>query len=516
MASELFIDCTAEEVRIALLENKRLVELNTEKSGREFQVGDIYLGRIRKLIPSLNAAFVDIGYSRDAFLHYLDLGPQFRSLDAFVKQSLSGRQTKQNLENFSLLPDINKHGKITEIFSTGQSVLVQIAKEPIANKGPRLTSLISLAGRYLVMIPFHDKVSLSQKIKIQQERDRLKNLTESIRPKNFGFIIRTVAENKTASELVPDLNDLVKKWEQCYLSLVGATPPVKILGEENRTTVILRDLVNAEFSNIYINDRLLCDETRQYLRTIAPEKEKIVKLFQNKSRIFDHFGIDRQIKSLFGKYITMESGAYLIIEHTEAMHVIDVNSGTRTASNPDPEANAYATNIEAAKEIARQLRLRDMGGIIVVDFIDMRSDEYRRKVYETLINEMKTDRAQHKILPPSRFNLIEITRERVRPVINIQTTEKCPACDGTGEIRSSVLILDQIENNIRYILREQNEPSITLEVHPFMHAYLTKGLFSIRIKWILKYKKKIKILPDSSLHLVEFRFRNHIGNEIKI
>lgn len=516
MVSELFIHSQEVEVQIALLENKRLVELNTEQQGKEFQVGDIYLGKIKKMMPSLNAIFVDIGYERDAFLHYLDLGPQFSSLNGFVRNTLNQKQQTSLLDNFKMLPDINKHGKVTDLFSAGQSIVVQIAKEPISTKGPRLTSMLSIAGRYLVLVPFSDRISVSQKIRIQEERDRLKYLIESIRPKNFGFIIRTAAETKNASDLLPDMNDLISKWEQCYQSLKSTVPPRKILGEVKRTTAILRDLLNSNFSSIYINDRLICDETKQYLRNIAPDKEKIVKHYQGRIPMFEHFGIDRQIKSLFGKYITLESGAYLIIEHTEAMHVIDVNSGTRTRQNGDPESSAFEVNKEAAKEIARQLRLRDLGGIIVIDFIDMRSDENRKKLYECLKDEMKTDGAQHKILPLSRFNVIEITRERVRPAINIETTEKCPACDGTGEIQSPVLFIDQIENNIRYILRDQNEPAISVSVHPFIYAYLTKGLFSFRLKWMLKYRKWITVQPISSLHFFEIKILNKKGEEIRI
>jgi ribonuclease G len=516
--NELIIDVTPSEVVIALLNDKRLVELNREKSNNNFSVGDIYLGRVKKVMPGLNAAFVDVGYEKDAFLHYLDLGPQAASLNKYTKLVQTGKQTTSNLMYYKFEPDIQKDGKIGNILNANQQILIQIAKEPISTKGPRITTEISLAGRYLVLIPFADKISVSQKIKTTEEKTRLKRLIQSIKPKNFGVIIRTVAEGKSVADLDADLNDLVKKWETVYQNLKTAQPPFKVLGEIDRTSAILRDLLNASFNSIYINDAALFEEIRTYLQTIAPDKEKILKLYKGPAPIFDHFGVDRQIKGLFGKTVTMRSGGYLIVEHTEALHVIDVNSGNRAKSDNNQETNALEVNLEAATEVARQLRLRDMGGIIVVDFIDLHSAENRKLLFDKIKDEMSKDRAKHNILPPSKFGLIQITRQRVRPEMNIVTVEKCPTCGGSGEIQASILLMDQIENNLRYLLKEQNQKDITLCVHPYLEAYITKGWWfnSLKAQWGKKYGKAFKVRAVSSYNFMEYRFLTKTEDEIKI
>lgn len=517
MSNDLVIDSSPSEVRIALLEEKKLVELNSEKKDRSFAVGDIYLGKVKKLMPSLNAAFVDIGYEKDAFLHYLDLGPQFQSLLKFVKDTQSGRQTNATLNNFELEKDIIKTGKITQVMSSGLWLPVQIAKEPISTKGPRITTEISIAGRYFVVSPYYNHVSVSSKIKSPEERNRLKRLALSIKPKNFGIIVRTVAEGKKVAELDKDIQDVLMRWNLFYDTLKVAQPGQKVLGEIDRTSSILRDMLNPNFNHIHVNDNLLYDEIKSYLRSIAPEQEEIVKLFKNKQPIFEHFGIDKQIKSDFGKTVAMQNSAYLVIEHTEAMHVIDVNSGGRNRGDSDSqEKNAFETNCMAAKEIARQLRLRDMGGIIVVDFIDMINLEHKRQLHEVLKEEMKKDPARHTVLPPSKFGLIQMTRERVRPEMKISTTEKCPSCNGTGEIKASILLIDEIENNVRYFAHEQNEKKIILHVHPYIEAYLKKGFISIKWKWYLKHKIKVSIEAVSSFAVTQFAFYNTKGEEIKI
>ncbi|HEX8517483.1 MAG TPA: Rne/Rng family ribonuclease [Bacteroidia bacterium] len=516
--NELIIDVTPSEVVIALLNDKRLVELNREKSNNNFSVGDIYLGRVKKVMPGLNAAFVDVGYEKDAFLHYLDLGPQAASLNKYTKLVQTGKQTTSNLMYYKFEPDIQKDGKIGNILNANQQILIQIAKEPISTKGPRITTEISLAGRYLVLIPFAEKISVSQKIKTTEEKTRLKRLIQSIKPKNFGVIIRTVAEGKSVADLDADLNDLVKKWETVYQNLKTAQPPFKVLGEIDRTSAILRDLLNASFNSIHINDAALFEEIRTYLQTIAPDKEKILKLYKGPAPIFDHFGVDRQIKGLFGKTVTMRSGGYLIVEHTEALHVIDVNSGNRAKSDNNQETNALEVNLEAATEVARQLRLRDMGGIIVVDFIDLHSADNRKLLFDKIKDEMSKDRAKHNILPPSKFGLIQITRQRVRPEMNIVTVEKCPTCGGSGEIQASILLMDQIENNLRYILKEQNEKDVTLCVHPYLEAYINKGWWfnSLKAQWGKKYGKSFKVKPVNSYNFMEYRFLNKNEDEIKI
>lgn len=520
MNSELIIDATASEVTIALVEDKRLVELNKEKKEHNFSVGDVYLGRVKKLMPSLNAAFVDIGYEKDAFLHYLDLGPQIHSLLKYMKSTTGGNQQEALLNGFETEPDINKAGKINQILQTGLNIMVQIAKEPISTKGPRITSEISMAGRYVVLVPFAEIVSVSQKIKSSAERQRLKRLATSIKPRNFGIIVRTVAEGKKVAELDKDVQDLIARWTSLHEQLKTAPPATKLLGEMDRTNTILRDLLNANFNSIHLNDARLAEEVKAYIRSIAPEQVDIVKLFKGKEPIFEFFGIDKQIKTLFGKTVNMAGGSYLIVEHTEAMHVIDVNSGGRNKGAQDSqETNALQVNLMAAKEIARQLRLRDMGGIIVIDFIDLKNTLHRKQLFDSLRDEMKLDRARHTILPPSKFGLVQLTRERVRPVTDIKTVEKCPACDGTGEIKASSLLIDDIENNIRYLCEEQNEPSLVLQTHPYVAAYLVKGKWtmnSFQWQWKKKFKRWIDVEPVSSFHMMEYHFLNKQGEEIKL
>jgi ribonuclease G len=516
---DLVINSTPNEVVIALLNEKRLVELHREKNNSKFSVGDIYFGKVKKVMTGLNAAFVDVGYEKDAFLHYLDLGPQASSLYKFVEQTRSGKQNVSNLMYFKNLPDIKKDGKINDIVKSGQQILVQVAKEPISAKGPRITSEISLAGRYLVLIPFADKISVSSKIKNFEEKNRLKQLMQTIKPKNFGVIVRTVAESKSVADLENDLNDLVARWELCHKTLKTATPPHRVLGEVDRTNAILRDFLNASFNNIHVNDKKLFEELKSYIHTIAPEKESIAKFYDSKTPIFDHFGIEKQIKSLFGKTVHLKSGAYLVVEHTEALHVIDVNSGNRAKSTNTQEQNAFEVNLEAAIEVARQLKLRDMGGIIVVDFIDMHNQDNRKLLFDKLKEEMKTDRAKHNILPPSKFGLIQITRQRLRPEVNVEVLETCPSCNGTGKIQPSLLFVDQIENALRFIVQEQNEKQLTLHVHPYIEAFITKGsLFkkSLQKKWQSAYGQKFKIQPMASLGFMEYKFLNKDGDEIVI
>ncbi len=516
MNRELIIDSRASEVDIALLEDKLLVELHKEKTNNNYAVGDIYLGKVKKIMPGLNAAFVDVGYEKDAFLHYLDLGPQIKSLNKYVKLALGGKPESVTMENFRLETDIEKTGKITQVLATGAQIVVQIAKEPISTKGPRISSEISFAGRYLVLVPFSSRISVSQKIRSSEERNRLKRLIQSIKPNNYGVIIRTVAENKKVAELDADLRNLIEKWEKTTTKLFNAKAPVKIMSELDRTSTILRDLLNESFNSVHVNDASLYDEIRNFIQIIAPQKVDIVKLYKGKSSIYEQFGIDKQIKGLFGKTVTIRSGVYLIIEHTEAMHVIDVNSGHRVNKENSQEENALEVNLEAAAEIARQLRLRDMGGIIVIDFIDMHDSKHRRELYQKLKDEMARDHAKHTILPPSKFGLVQVTRQRVRPEMNVEILEQCPVCEGTGKIKPSIIFMDEIENNLKYLLQDQNEKNVTLAVHPFIHAYFTKGLISTHIKWMMKYNKIFKVMAVQNFHVLEYKFFNQNNDQLSI
>lgn len=516
MNKELIISIDSSEINLALLEDKSLVELHKEKTSNKFSVGDIYLGKVKKLMPGLNAAFVNVGHEKDAFLHYLDLGPQVKSLMKFAKMTSSGTQFTISSPLFELEPDIEKTGKIVDVLNINQQVVIQIVKEPIAAKGPRISSEISFAGRFLVLVPFSDRISVSQKIKSAEERNRLKRQVKSVLPKNFGVIIRTAAEGKSVTDIDNDLKGLLAKWDSLASRLPTSKAPAKIVSEIDRTSALLRDLLNDTFNNIYVDNASYYEEIRSYIQTIAPDQVGIVKHYKGNLNIFENFGIDKQIKNSFGKIVSIKSGVYLIIEHTEAMHVIDINSGHRMNKDKNQEGNSLETNLEAAAEVARQLRLRDLGGIIVVDFIDMTDPHHRKLLFQKLREEMEKDHAKHTILPPSKFGLVQITRQRVRPEMNIQIQEKCPVCNGSGEIKPSIIFVDEIENNIRYLLQEQNENYLKISLHPFIYAYLTQGLFSIQLKWYLKYKKWIRLKPNNSHHFLEYHFFNKLNDEIKL
>jgi len=515
MNKELIIHAEPPRVEIAILEDKELVELHNEVDEKDFKVGDFYVGKVRKINISLNGAFVDVGHLRDAFLHYTDLGPQIRTLKKFIQDIRNGK--KVSVETYTLEPDTDKHGKITDIFDVNQEVLVQIVKEPWLNKGPTITTELSLPGRYVVLIPFSNKISVSQKILSPAERNRLKKIAASIQPPNFGVIIRTVAENKSLDEIKTDLDEVVKKWRELVEKIRHLKAPSKILGEIDRSLAIVRDLVNSSFSGIYIDDPAYFKKIYDYLSNTSPDLLNILKLYSGKQPIFQYFGVDKQIKTLLGKKVYIKSGAYLIIERTEALHVIDVNSGYKSDQKKNIEDIAIETNLEAAKEIARQLRLRDLGGIIVVDFIDMRKPENKKLLYQTLKQEMQKDRAIHTVLPPTKFGLVQITRQRMRPSTEIEVNEKCPVCDGTGVITNQIAFTDILENKIQFLRFEQNEKIIRLKVSPMLYAFLLRKFpFSLLVKWMIKYLIFIKIKQDPTYHLLEYHFFDKNNNEIII
>ncbi|MEO5561891.1 MAG: Rne/Rng family ribonuclease [Chitinophagaceae bacterium] len=516
MNKELIINAAPQGVEIALLEDRKLVELHSEKSDARFAVGDLYLGKVKKLIPGLNAAFVDVGFEKDAFLHYTDLSPYARSLLKFTAFTMGDKsETGMDFGKFENEPEIIKTGKINEVLGGKPNILVQILKEPIAAKGPRLSCEISLPGRFIVITPFNNIVAVSRKIHSAEERKRLQKIVEAIKPKNFGVIVRTAAEGKNTAELHEDLSVLVEMWKTIQKNLKGAAAPAKILSEQTKTNSILRDLLNADFNKIVVNDRNIFTDTRNYIQRIAPEKVDIISFYQNGSTIFDSFGITKQVKSSFGKTVNLNSGAYLIIEHTEALHVIDVNSGYKSVSN-NQEQNAMETNLEAAEEIARQLRLRDLGGIIVADFIDMKLPENKRKLMEKMEEFMSPDRAKHAVLPISKFGLMQITRQRMKPEVNINTQEVCPSCKGTGKISSTLLLEDEIEKNMSYLITHQHK-NLKLVVNPIMYAYLTKGFFwsSKMAQLNKKFKQKTRVEAATNYHLTEYKFFDQHDEEIK-
>ena len=449
MTSEVIIDVQPKEISIALLEDKNLVEYQNEKREEaSYSVGNIYLGKVRKLMPGLNACFVEVGSERDAFLHYLDLGTQFSSYEKYLKQVQSDKKKLYPISKATRLPD---------------------------KKG--------------------------------EERTRLKQLVQSIRPKNFGVIVRTSAEGKRVAELDAELKVLVRRWEDAITKVQKATTtPVLCFEETGRAVAMLRDLFDPTYDGIHVNDETIYQQVRDYVSLIAPDKVDIVKLYNGTVPIFDNFNVTKQIKSSFGKTVNYKRGAYLIIQHTEAMHVVDVNSGNRTRAENGQEQNALEVNLGAADELARQLRLRDMGGIIVVDFIDMNLAEDRQLLYERMCKNMEKDRARHNILPLSKFGLMQITRQRVRPAMDVNVEETCPTCFGKGKIRSSILFTDQLESKIDRLVNKIGIRKFYLHVHPYVAAYINQGLVSLKLKWQMKYGMGVRIVPSQKLAFLQYEF----------
>lgn len=517
MTSEVIVDVTKQDISIALLEDKRLVEFQREGRSEHFSVGNIYLAKVRKLMPGLNACFVNVGYERDAFLHYLDLGTRYKTQEKFLQMLGDGRRNI-SLDKVAKQPEIEKEGTIQSTLKVGQEILVQIVKESISTKGPRLTSELSFAGRFLVLIPFSDKVSVSSKIKSGAERARLKQLIQSIKPKGFGVIIRTVAEGMRVAELDNEMQMLLTRWNNTVAKIKQSRSEAMILPqlvyeETSRTVALLRDLFNPSYENIYVNDQSVFDEVRNYVSLIAPECKDIVKFYKGSVPIFDNFSVTKQIKTSLGRTVTYKHGAYLIIEQTEALHVVDVNSGNRSKSPEGQEVNALDVNLGAADELARQLRLRDMGGIIVVDFIDMAMPENRQKLYERMVENMRKDRAKHSILPLSKFGLMQITRQRVRPVMDVNVEETCPTCGGTGKIMPSILFTDSLETKIDFLVNKLGIKRFRLYVHPFVAAYINQGIFSVKRRWQMKYGFGVKVLPNQKLAYLQYTFHNMKGEE---
>jgi len=515
--SEIIVDVRPKEVSIALMEDKALVEFHKETRDESFDVGDIYFGKVKKILPGLNAAFIDVGCKKEGFLHYQDLGSNFNTQQKYLKRLLAGDKKNPSFAKLQILPELPKDGKITDVLTAGEEILVQIVKQPISTKGPRLTAELSFAGRYLVLMPFYDKVSVSNKIKSSEERARLRQLILSVKSRNYGVIVRTSSEGKRVAELDHELKMLQKRFDDNFAKLTKAKNPSLFYEETSRMVALLRDLLNPTFEHIFINDLEVYNNVQDYIALISPEQKEIVKLYTGELPIFDYFAVTKQIKSSMARTVTIKNGAYLIIEHTEAMHVIDVNSGNRSNKNGnEPEENSFNVNIAAADELARQLRLRDMGGIIVVDFIDMTESTHRQKLFDHITAAMSKDRARHNILPLSKFGIMQITRQRVRPMLDLDTSEKCPTCLGAGKAKPSLLFTDTLEEKIDMLTNELNMKRFNLHVHPYVYAYLSKGLYSLQLKWKLKYSNRMKIIPDQRLGMLEYKFYDSENNEFDV
>lgn len=514
MGNELIIDAGKTLSRIAFLQDERLEQLHYEDYSDGLGVGDIYLARVVSVKESLNGAFLDIGYRQNAFLHYSDLGPNINVLKKIV-QHICNRKQLLNVWDLDLNLSGEGGNSISERLKPNELVMVQILKEPIYNKGPRLTCNISIVGNLLILIPLSNQINISKKITQNSERKRLDDIMAVLKPKNMGVIVRTLSKNKNSADIEKDLRYIRQKWDKALKNLKHIQKPGKLMGEDARLNSLIRDLLGQGLDRITVSSKEIYQQLQDEFQDVMPNYKKVSRLYKGRIPVFEFYGIEKKIKALFGKRVLLPSGGSIVIEHTEAMHVIDVNSGHTPQASNDQETTAVLVNQEAVQEITRQLKLRDMGGIICVDFIDMRSRGNREKI-EVLMNQaLKNDHAITTVLRISRFGIMQLTRQRTRPQLNIKTKEQCPTCNGTGSITASIIVSDQIEYNLDYLLTKQNEKYLLLKVHPYLQAYFTKGIFSIQNKWVFKYKKWIPVLKDSSLALNEFRFYDRSHNIIK-
>ncbi|MCK9426411.1 MAG: Rne/Rng family ribonuclease [Ignavibacteriaceae bacterium] len=509
MVKEIIINSSASETRVSITEDGNLVDFFVDYPENRRMVGDIYLGKVARVLPGIRAAFINIGMKHDAFLHFSDIGlrtKDFQTLagdDSDVEVEDEGddkpnspqQQPAQDSRLINGIPKLKK----------GQDVIIQITKEPVSNKGVRVTTSVSIPGRFCVLLPFDNKVGISKKISDYKERRRLRNLARGILPPNYGLIIRTVAKNQSEEALVEDLNLLKKTWAKIEEAIKTEQPPALVYQDLNTTSSVIRDLFTPDVSKVVIDSKKLHKQIKDYVELVHPELAEKVEYYKSKQSVFEAYKIEEQIKTLFGRKVPMKSGGYLIIDHTEAMVVVDVNSG-RYAANKEQELNSLKTDLEAAREIARQLRLRDIGGLIVIDFIDLEDDKNRRKVYDELKKEFRRDRAKVSLLPMSDFGLIEITRQRIRQNIMQMTYEQCPYCAGTGLLTKKSHVLHDIEEWIGKHKTNSSERSLILKCHPSIADKLNEGFFSMLLKLQLKNFIRIKIVEENTLSMHQYRF----------
>jgi ribonuclease G len=516
VSNELYIEVTPQDERIAFLQDKKLTEFYQEKKGKNIVVGDIFVGTVRKILPGNNAAFLDICLEKDAFVHYSDLGPNIRSFSKFSRIGLQGSLSGTGLEKFQYEPETIKTGNVSEVLKKNQQILVQVLKEPISSKGPRVTAEITVAGSYCILIPFHNTVNISKKIVERSERNRLKAMVNEIKPENFGIVVRTAAQNVSDDILRKDIEELLIRWKEMIGRLKNARTGDKVLGEPSFSISVVRDYLGMGLTGITTNDPDNFKQLEKYLQNSKSNAMNVLRLYKGVDTLFSHFGISKQLKSGFGKTVSFSGGAYLVIDHTEALHVIDVNSGSNHNREKSQEENAMQVNLEAAREIARQVRLRDMGGIIVIDFIDIKDNNSKKKVVSELQAAMKDDRASHTILPMSKFCVVQLTRERVRPETSIFTEEKCPLCKGSGYVSASLNVDEDIESSIRYLSHTLNLKKVKIVAHPYVTAFFSKGIISKRFKWYIEHRIKVTLVSDPALHYGEFHIFDENDEEIKL
>lgn len=520
MRKVILINSIAEEVRIAITEDGKLAEFFLDTPAKERNVGDIYLGKVGKVIPGIRAAFIDLGFQQDAFLHFSDIGS---SLDEYASIIGDDSDIEEDDEDEEETPSVNSgnsrnesgnNNKWSSNLERGQDIIVQITKEPVGNKGFRVTSKVSIPGRYLVLIPFEKKIGLSRKIYNPKEKRRLRNIVRSTLPKGFGIIIRTVAAGQDENLILDDLNTLIKTWNDIQATLKTSKSPIILHKDVSTTSSVVRDLFKEDITKVIVDSKKIYREIKTYVDDTSPEFSGKIELYQGDQPLFDVYSIEKQIEESLQRKVWLKNGGYIIIEPTEAMTVVDVNSG-KYARHRDQEVNSLNTNLESAKEIVRQIRLRDIGGIIVIDFIDLYDEKNRRKLYEEIRREFKHDRAKSTILPVSEFGLVEITRQRVRQNIIHSISDLCPMCRGTGHVQSKSTFMNRLDRWITRYKGGSNGMSITLKVNPYIKNYLTAGFISKLNQMRMKNFLLIKLEGEETLALDEFRvFSKKLNKDI--
>ncbi|MBK6913829.1 MAG: Rne/Rng family ribonuclease [Ignavibacteriales bacterium] len=504
MTKEIIINSSTSQTRVAITEDGNLADFFVDYPENRRMVGDIYLGKIARVLPGIRAAFVDIGMQHDAFLHFSDIGDRTKQFQEMLGDDADVDEEEDESSapaNNSPQKQFNRQpSQVVPHLAKGQDIIVQITKEPVNNKGVRVTSSVSLPGRFCVLLPFDNKVGISKRISDYRERRRLRSLARSFLPENYGLIIRTVAKNQSEEALHDDLNTLMKTWNEIESTVKTEKPPALIYQDVTTTSSVIRDLLTADVSKVFIDSKKLYKQIKNYVEIVQPGIADKIELFRSSGAIFDSFRIEEQVKTLMGRKVSLPSGGYLIIEQTEAMFVVDVNSG-RYAKNKEQELNSLKTDLEAAREIARQLRLRDIGGIIVIDFIDLEDDKNRKKVYDEIKKEMRRDRAKSSVLPMSDFGLMQITRQRVRQNINQAMFEVCPYCLGSGRLTKYSHLVYDIEEWVRKFIKESKERSIILKCHPVLASKFRENKYKTLWKLRLKYFVRLKIQEDETMPL---------------
>ncbi len=538
------MNVAANQNRIAITEDGRLAELYVEAPEKERMVGDIYLGKVARVMPGIKAAFIDIGLKQDAFLHFSDIGSSFEEYSELIGEEPEideGEEGEEGEEEPVLAETLTGPGTTAAPAATGteapprrqgrehrgrrdklehpekylqrgQEIIVQVTKEAMGKKGVRVTSEVSLPGRFLVLMPFDGKVGVSKRITNFREKRRLRNLVRGILPDGFGVIIRTVAEGKDEQSLKNDLDQLINTWREIEKAVKTEEPPALLYKDLATTPSVIRDLFTDDVSRVVVDSKKVYREIRAYVKWTQPSLLDKIELHRGREPIFDVYGIEKEISTAFSRKVWLKSGGYIVIDHTEAMVVIDVNSG-RYAAKKEQELNSLRTNLEAAREIVRQIRLRDLGGIIVIDFIDLEDERNKKKVYDELRREFRKDRAKVTVLPMTEFGLVQITRQRIRQSVLHAFSEPCPTCAGSGLVPSKSTILSHIERWIRRFKSETKEFRLILRVHPSIAAYLTEGKLSRLRKMMLKFFVLIKLEEDPSLAVDDFRFVSRRQNK---